>query len=208
MAKKTTIKPYASEQRPGETLTEWYKRLAMTADKRLQRAEKYSQEEYFKPALTWAYAKAQHDIKRFRGDEANRFGLKPPKTEAQIKSQINAMRKYLASPSSTKRGIIEIYQKRADTFNKKYGTQFTWESLAKYFESGTAENWEKKFGSKTALRTIGKIQKNEDKIKEAIEKNDSRDIRVGNKLLNRTIQMALNDSDLDINELFDMKKRG
>ena len=77
-----------------------------------------------------------------------------------------------------------------------------------YGGNGTAENWEKKFGSKTALRTIGKIQKNEDKIKEAIEKNDSRDIRVGNKLLNRTVQMALNDADLDINELFDMKKRG
>ena len=85
---------------------------------------------------------------------------------------------------------------------------FTWESLAKYFESGTAENWESKFGSKTALRTIGKIQKNEEKIVAAIEKNDTRDIRVGNKLLNQTVQMALNDQDLDINELFEMKKRG
>lgn len=196
------FKQYASEQRPNETLTDWYKRLAMTADKRLQRAEKYQQEEYFKPAVKWAYAKAQHDIKKFRGEEANRFGLKPPKSTAQLKSQINAMRKYLASPSSTKQGIIEIYEKRAATFNKKYHTKFTWESLAKYFESGEAEKWERKFGSKTALRTVGKIQQNEQKIVDAIKANDNRDIRVGNTMLNETIKVALKDEDLDIESLF------
>ena len=195
-------KVYDTSQQQHETLTAWYKRLQQTADKRLERAEKLSEQQYFKPAMKWAYAKAQQDIKRFNGAGSVRFGRSIPKTEAGIRSKINAIRKYLDSPSSTKSGIKTIYQKRADTFNKKYGTKFTWESLAKYFESGEAQKWENKFGSKTALKTIAQIQKNEKDIMKKIEEEDKRDIRVDDKMLNRTVNEALSDENLDIKSLF------
>lgn len=207
MAKKpkrasTEFKQYASEQRPGEALTDWYKRLAQTANKRLERAEKYQQQEYFKPASKWAYAVAQHDIKAFRGEHATRFAGKASGTESQIRSQINSLRKYLASPTSTKQGIISVYNKRAETFNKKYGTNFTWEQLAKYFESGEAKKWEEKFGSKTALKTIGELQKNKKDVLKSIEENTTRDIRVEDSILQKTVSAALADNDLDIVSLF------
>lgn len=198
----TQFKQYVADQRQGETLTDWYKRLAQTANKRLERAEKYQQQEYFKPAAKWAYAVAQHDIKAFRGEHATRFAGKATGTESQIRSQINAMKKYLASPTSTKQGIISVYKKRAETFNKRYGTNFTWEQLAKYFESGEAKKWEEKFGSKTALKTIGELQKNKKEVLKSIEENTERDIRVDNNILQKTVSAALADNNLDIVSLF------
>ena len=207
MAKKqkrasTEFKQYASEQQPGETLTDWYKRLAQTANKRLERAENYQKQEYFKPATKWAYAVAQHDIKKFRGEGKTKFAPKASGSEAQIRSQINAMRKYLAMPTSTKQGIIAVYQKRVDTINKDNKTNFTWQQFASFIESENWKNWEEKFGSATAFKTIGIIQKNQKKIVKAMEQQKKIDIRVNDDVLNDTIKMALDDEKLDILSLF------
>ena len=202
MAKKKTGENYEVAQGEHETLLQWYKRLQQTADKRLERAEKYSTQEFFKPAMKWAYAKAQQDIKRFNGAGSTKFGKTLPKTEAGIRSKINAMITYLQSPTSTKMGIISVYKKRADKINKNFGTKFTWQSLAKYFESGEAKKWEDKFGSRTALKTIAQLQKNKKEIIKKIEEEDKRDIRVEDKLINRTVNEALSDENLDIKSLF------
>ena len=90
-----------------------------------------------------------------------RFNVKP-KTETEMKAKIRDMQTFLASPTSTKAGIVSVYKKKADTINKRYGTDWTWEDVAKYFLKKQNEKYDKIAASKTILIAIGKIQKAED----------------------------------------------
>jgi len=197
---------YDVGQKPGETLEHYYRRLAKTADQRLVRLERYGEEDFFHTAKQWAYAKAVQDIKKWRqpGEKIDmfRFNTKPPKDTEDLLAKINDIKTFLESPTSTKKGITDVYKKRADTINKKYGTKFTWQALAKFYTSGEAELWEAKFGSKTALKTIGVIQHKKDKIIGKILSATQKDIRVDDKMLQVTVNKALADNDLNIKELF------
>lgn len=196
---------YNIDQKPNESLQQYYRRLAKTADQRLVRLESYEHDKYFKTATQWAYSKAQKDIQKWqnKGPESKqlRFNTAPPKKEADLIAKINDIKAFLESPTSTKQGIINVYKKRADTINRKYGTQFTWQSLAKYYESGQAEAWDAKFGSKTALKTIAQLQKHSKQVKTQIAKAEKKDIRVENSVLQKTVDMALADNNLKIEDL-------
>lgn len=199
---------YNLDQKPDESLVQYYRRLAKTADQRMVRLEKASQEPYFKVATEWAYAKATRDILKWipPGDNKStklRFNTKPPEGEDLI-AKINDIKSFLSSPTSSKQGIINVYKKRADTVNKKYGTNFTWKQLAKYYDSGQAELWDAKFGSKTALLTIASLQKNKKKLVKAIKEADRKDIRIDSKdssMIKKTVDMALKDNKLNIEDL-------
>ena len=202
------MESYNLEQKPDETLVQYYRRLAKTADQRMVRLEKASEQPYFKVATEWAYAKATRDILKWipPGDNKStklRFNTKPPEGEDLI-AKINDIKSFLSSPTSSKQGIINVYKKRADTVNKKYGTNFTWKQLAKYYDSGQAELWDAKFGSKTALMTIASLQKNKKKLVKAIKEADRRDIRIDSKdssMIKKTVDMALKDNKLNIEDL-------
>ena len=117
-------------------------------------------------------------------------------------SKINDIKTFLASPTSTKQGIIDVYKKRADTLNRKFGTKFTWKSLAKYYDSGQADLWDSKFGSKTALYTIAEIQKMSDKKIEEIRKAEEKDLREPDaKMVDAMVKKALKDNSLNIEDL-------
>lgn len=199
---------YNFDQKPDETMVQYYRRLAKTADQRMVRLEKASQEPYFKVATEWAYAKATKDILKWipPGDNKStklRFNIKPPEGEDLI-AKINDIKSFLSSPTSSKQGIINVYKKRADTVNKNYGTNFTWKQLAKYYDSGQAELWDAKFGSKTALLTIASLQKNKKKIVKAIKEADRKDIRIDSNdssMIKKTVDMALKDNKLNIEDL-------
>lgn len=155
---------YNYEQKPGETLNELYTRLAKVSDQRLVRLEELSKQEGFKTAKEWAYRRAEKDIAKYAGGvtpDKPRFNVKP-KTEAEMKAKIRDMQTFLASPTSTKAGIVSVYKKKADTINKRYGTDWTWEDVAKYFLKKQNEKYDKIAASKTILIAIGKIQKAED----------------------------------------------
>lgn len=196
---------YVLDQKPGESLEKYYRRLAKTADQRLVRLEKASDQEYYKTATQWAYARAVKDIRKWIKPGTTtyklRFNTAPPKDPEDLLAKINDIKTFLASPTSTKKGITEVYKKRAETVNQKYGTSFTWQQLAKYYTSGQAEIWDAKFGSKTALRTIAQLQKNKKKIIEDIEKADQKDIRVDSSVLQKTVEKALADNNLNIKDL-------
>lgn len=161
---------YDTSQRVGETLDQWYNRLAKTADQRLVRLEKLSKQEGFKTADKWAYQSAMIDLEKWnvgRVSDNMRFNRNKPTTDVALKMKIADMRNFIDAPTSTKQGIVQSYKRRVDTFNRgnpnnfkgNYGTQFTWESLATYYNRGIATKLSKMYGSKTALRAIGKIQK-------------------------------------------------
>ena len=151
------------QQMPGESLNDLYRRLAKVADQRLVRLEKLSSEEGFNTATKWAYARAQKDIQKYSGAGATRFNTKPPENEAQLKAKINDMRAFISAPSSTKTGIVSVYKKKAETTNKRYGTNFTWEDIAKLYISGQGKKLEKDVAaSKTLMKAIARIQNADD----------------------------------------------
>lgn len=213
---------YNTEQKQGESLKHWYRRLAKAADQRLDRLEDYGKQEHYKPALQWAYQRAKRDIATWDkragiSKELPRFNRAMPKTDEGLMSKISDMRQFLESATSTKEGITAVYEQRAKTINegrtdpvtgKKiggYGTNFTWEDMAKFYESEEAKRWNEKFGSKTALRVIATLQKNKEIIMKDMENVKMKNIKVDGKnkrLIKAKVKEALQDNQLDIASLF------
>lgn len=148
---------YNTDMRPGESLEQYYRRLAKVADQRLVRLEKLADVPNYEGAYKWSYNRAMKDISRW--GQGSRFNTKPPENTNQLKAKINDIRAFLESPTSTKQGITQVYKKRADTLNKTYGTNFTWEDMAKYYGQSKNASLDAKYGSKTVAMAIGIIQK-------------------------------------------------
>lgn len=183
-----------------EELEKEYRRLAKRADQRLVRLEAYRHDKNFKTATQWAYAKAEKDIEKWGGK--NRFNTKPPESKSQLEAKIADIKQFLESPTSTKAGITKVYKKRADTMNKKYGTNFTWENLAEYYNSGMAAKMDAQLGSKTALKMIGQAQKNKKDVISAIQEGSERNLKLaGSENVNKKINKFLKDNGTDFSKL-------
>lgn len=212
------MKRYNVEQKANESLETWYRRLAKAADQRLVRIEGASHENHFRGVKKWAYKSAMRNVKKWSGQDATRFNTKPPEDPEKMMAKIKDMQAFIESATSTKAGIKEFYMKRTKTVNKKYGTNFTWEELATYYESEQNDLWDSIYGSKTALRTIAAIQENADKIipkiKEAKEKNmkisdlnesaneNWLDLDTESSLILQNVYDALDNNNLKIEDLF------
>ena len=202
------MKDYTA-QREGESLSKWLDRISDTADTRLRKMEKLAmKDKKFATAPQWAYARAMKDIQKWGGK--SRFIAAKPTTKRQIMAKISDIRAFLTAPSSTQSAIKKIYNARIATFastepNEKgkggYGVKFTWESMAKYYETGIAETWTDKFGSKTALMVIAELQKNKDKIAKKLAKTDITDWRIQDSELEKAVARALKTKGLHIREL-------
>lgn len=157
-----------------EELLKEYKKLAKRADQRLIRLEALAHEEHYHGATSYAYARAMRDIHTWSGEGANRFNTKAPESSQQLQAKINDIKQFLEADTSTKSGITKVYKRRADTTNKKYGTNFNWQDLANFYESESNKKLAKKYGSKTVVRAIGVIKDikgNIEKIQWAVEHN-------------------------------------
>ena len=150
---------YSFEQRPGESIEGYYKRIAKVADQRLVRLEQLSAQAGYGNAKQWAYARAMRDIESWSVEGARRFNTKAPSDLSALKAKINDIKSFLGSESSTKSGITSVYQKRANTINERYGTNFQIDDLAKLFSDGLMKKLERSNyeGSPQILRAIGYI---------------------------------------------------
>ena len=149
--------------------------LAMRADKRLQRLEKYSQRESWEWLTKGgAYQRAMRDIRVWRGEGHKRFLAKLPKGldvrseagERYLKAIINDINSFLRSDTSTLKpgkgtngAAAGRYQKAADTFNNKYGTDLTSRELANFFESTKFDKAFKNAGSETVMQAVVNLHK-------------------------------------------------
>ena len=149
---------YNIEQKPGETIEHYYKRLAKVADQRLVRLEQLSEQAGYDNAWKWAYKSAQKDIEKWGGNK--RFNTAPPSDQRQLKAKINDIKAFLGAKSSTKSGITEVYKKRAKTWNEKYGTDVSWEDLAKYYSRGINKKLELDMNSDVVNKAIAVIRSN------------------------------------------------
>lgn len=176
-------------------LVKEYRKLAKRADQRLVRLERYAQQPKYSNVTQFAYKKAMRDIRSWSGENATRFNTKPPSHISKLQAKINDIKAFLGSASSSIRptqdnavrndrgeivggGIDLTYQKRADTLNQRYGTDVTWENVGELFESTLYRKISKKYDSKTAVRVIGQLQKNDADIKTAIKKHKPISINV------------------------------
>lgn len=146
-----------------------YNKLAKKADRRMRNLEKLSQEPGFQNVTKYAYARAKRDIEAWTppggNDKLPRWQRNAPADTRTLKAKIKDIESFLKAPTSTKRGILDVYKKRVDTINKRYGTSFTWQDLAEYFDTGLKDKTDK-YGSKTVLLAIGRIQKSKEQVLE------------------------------------------
>lgn len=144
-----------------DALVKDYRTLAKAADTRLVRIEKLSKEKGYGDILGYAYRRAMYDIESWSGEGATRFNRKPPESVAGLKAKIQDIKNFMAMDTSTKTGIKSVEQKRADTLNEKYGTNFTPAEISKFFASKLKERMENKVkDSATMLKVIGVIRRN------------------------------------------------
>lgn len=150
-------------------LLKLYKKRAKLADQYMRRLEKLSNEKGYENVKQFAYARAVHDIETWSGEGKRRWDTKAPKTKQGIQAKLADIERFLTAPTASKTGIKNIYEKRAETLNRKYGTNADWQSLAKYYQRGINNKFDARFGSKTSLIAIGKIQMNSKQIRKAIK---------------------------------------
>lgn len=186
-------KRYNTDRREGESMQAYYRRLAKAADQRMVRLEELAKQKEFKNVKRYAYATALEDIKSFGGGgqgktKNKRWNTKPPEDERKLYEKIKAMKYFLESPTSTKAGIVEVYQKKAKTLNENYGTNFTWQDLADYYGKGQADIANREAGgSGTALLAIGVIQDTQKKLVSNIKNNMN--IKVSPRTLDAAIDL-------------------
>lgn len=201
---KDIMMPFYDMPKDYNELVKVYRTLAKSADQRLVRLEEYSKLKDFENVKKWAYAKAMTDIKKWSGAEANRFNTKPPESKVQLLAKINDMKEFLESKTSTKKGIQQVFMKRANTVNKKFGTNFTWQNIGDFFESKMYAKLDSDYDSATIVEAFGVIQKAEEKKKKALQKakEENKVIRVsGDDILQQCINDMLNNYDEDVREL-------
>ena len=97
---------YSFEQKPGESIERYYRRIAKVADQRLVRLEQLAGQEGYGNATQWAYRRAMSDIETWSGEGAKRFHTKPPESLSAMRAKINDIKTFLGSESSTKSHII------------------------------------------------------------------------------------------------------
>lgn len=176
-----------------DALVRQYRSLAKKADQRLVRLEKLSQQKGFQNVTKWAYARAMKDIKYWSGSEANRFNRDIPRNMNSLKARINDVKHFLEqTTTSTKRGIMQTFKKRADTINKKYGTDFKWDDVADFYESKEWNEMDRGYGSETAMQSLGEIKKNEKTIKKSLKRGERPVLRIENKKVADAVNDILN----------------
>ena len=184
---KQIIDPWFEMPDDYDELVKIYRTLAKSADQRLVRLESYQHDKGFESATKWAYARAMHDIEKWSKGEANRFNTAPPESKTKLLSKIQDIKHFIESPTSTKKGILDVYKKRADTMNRKYGSNLTWKDLAQYYESAANDKLDKQFGSKTAIKVYSIMLKNKNDILKDIEDKKDQHVKVSDEILEDTI---------------------
>ena len=195
----TTAQLLKDDFLPGDynELVKVYRTLAKSADQRLVRLEAYQHDKDFKTATKWAYSRAMHDIEKWSGSEAKRFNTAPPKGTTNLLAKISDIKHFLESPTSTKKGIIEVYKKRADTLNKNMRKNdpnwkdLSWKDLAQYYESALHEKLDAQYGSKTALKQFNAMKKHEKEIAQDIKAKKDIHIKVDDEMLQTTLDNVL-----------------
>lgn len=227
MAKKRELK-FAStykniskpslQQKAGENDRQYYRRLAKQANQRMVRLEDAAQAGgIFKNVTKYSYEKVQHMAQNLKGGIKSeavpgleyrgfRFSETTLKdlTDKQVNRRIEILKEFLQAPTSTIADVKTIYKNTAQTFNKNYGTSFTWETFAKYYESGLADKFKNResIGSDGGLEVIATLQKLPKDIIKNLQNVDDIIKTVDDEVLQETIKNAVSEYGKDLKQFF------
>lgn len=186
------MNPFFDMPESYEETVKVYRTLAKTADQRLVRLESYEHDPNFKNATKWSYARAMRDIQQWSGEQARRFNTAPPESKAALEAKIEDIKTFLMSPTSTKQGMKQILQNRADTLNQEYGTKFKWNDVGTFFDSTLAEKLDNDYSSKTMVKIVASLQKNKTQIIKEIKDAKQKDQKVPEKMVEKIVKDVLN----------------
>lgn len=194
------MNPFFDMPETYEETVKVYRTLAKAADQRLVRLESYEHDPNFKTATKWSYARAMRDIEQWSGEQAKRFNTAPPASKAMLEAKIEDIKTFLSSPTSTKKGIKDILQRRADTLNQEYGTNFKWNDVGTFFESELAEKMDTKYASETMLSIVASLQKNKTKILKEMKKAQDTNQKVPDKMVEQLVRDVLDNYGKEVRE--------
>ena len=159
--------PRKRDKSYNELLSE-YRKLAKRADQRIVRLEKLSTQKDFRQVKQWAYKRAVTDALEWGANpDKPRFNIKPPAHKSQLQAKIQDIKNSLEKPTSTRSGIVDVYQRKADTLNEKYkeyGLNLNWSDVGTFFESTLYKKLSKKYSSGTVIKAIATIKNNEKEV--------------------------------------------
>ena len=200
MAKKQTY----------DDLVKEYRKLAKRADQRLVRLEKLSTQKDFKQVKQWAYKNAVTDALEWGANPSKpRFNIAPPKSTISLKAKIQDIKNFLEKPTSTRSGIIDVYEQKAQTLNEKYkeyGLNLNWSDVGTFFESSLYKKLSKKYSSGTVIRAIATIKKNESKVIKDFDQHKASHIKTedDDMIINDAISRMTSYYKSDVRKLLNM----
>lgn len=200
MAKKQTYNDLVKE----------YRKLAKRADQRLVRLEKLSTQKDFKQVKQWAYKNAVTDALEWGASpDKPRFNIKPPSSTISLKAKIQDIKNFLEKPTSTRSGIIDVYEQKAQTLNEKYkdyGLNLNWSDVGTFFESSLYKKLSKKYSSGTVIRAIATIKKNESKVIKDFDQHKASHIKTedNDMIINDAISRMTSYYKSDVKKLLNM----
>ena len=153
-----------------QQLKKEYVKLAKRADQRLVRLERR-----FKTAPElegMAYKRAVFDIFKLTGiGGIPRFNRAIPKDLKHLRRALKNVERFLGAVTSTWQGFKrKDVQKRVDTLNQKYNTNYSAEDLQRLGSSGLIDRFKDKGGSNTGMKALGFVQRKKEDLKRLVDK--------------------------------------
>lgn len=147
-----------------------YVKLAKRADQRLVRLERR-----FKTAPElegMAYKRAVFDIFKLTGiGGMPRFNRAIPRDLKHLRRALKNVERFLGAVTSTWQGFKrKDVQKRVDTLNQKYNTNYSAEDLQRLGSSGLIDRFKNKGGSETGMKALGFVQRKKEDLKRLVDK--------------------------------------
>lgn len=153
-----------------QRLKKEYVKLAKRADQRLVRLERR-----FKSAPElegMSYKRAVFDIFKLTGiGGIPRFNRAIPKDLKHLRRALKNVERFLGAVTSTWQGFKrKDLQKRVDTLNSKYNTNYSSEDLQRLGSSGLIDRFKNKGGSETGMKALGFVQRKKEELKRLVDK--------------------------------------
>lgn len=153
-----------------QKLKKEYVKLAKRADQRLVRLERRFTAA---PELEgMAYKRAVFDIFKLTGiGGVPRFNRSIPKDMKHLRRALKNVERFLGAVTSTWKGYTrKDVQKRVDTLNSKYNTNYSAEDLQRLGSSGLIDRFKDKGGSETGMKALGFVQRKKEELKRLVDK--------------------------------------
>ena len=128
-------------------------RLAGRADQRLRSLEKSGR------TGSAAYRSAQKSISTF--SEGKRFRANIPQGGRELRARYRQVEKFLREETSTIRGEKRVRERVGRSIEERYGLELTGDQISALFQGALWHKLNQKYGSDTAMKIVGALQRSE-----------------------------------------------